>query len=151
MPNGPAQDLPSQDLPSTDSPCTCAALRRAARAVTSRYDDALRPTGLRITQFAILRLLARLGPMPVTRLAAEAELGRSTMGRNLDPLERRGLVRVSVGEADARERQAELTDAGRDAIEAALPFWRAAQDDIAARVEPGSVHALAEALSPRAA
>ena len=115
--------------------------------MTTLYDEALRPTGLRITQFAILRLLARLGPMPVTRLAAEAELGRSTMGRNLDPLERRGLVRFSVGEADGRERHAELTQAGRAAIADALPFWRAAQDAIAERIEPGAVVALADALS----
>lgn len=137
--------------PSDDRPCTCAALRRAARAVTALYDDALRPTGLRITQFAILRLLARFGPMPVTRLAAEAELSRSTMGRNLDPLERRGLVLVSIGEADGRERHAELTEAGRAAIADALPFWRAAQREVAARIEPGSVHALADALDARAA
>ena len=133
-----------------DLPCTCSALRRAARAVTARYDDALRPTGLRITQFAVLRLLARLGPMPVTRLAAEAALVRSTMGRNLDPLERRGLVRVSVGEADGRERRAELTEAGRTAITDALPFWRTAQGEIPPRIAPGAVHALADALDVRA-
>lgn len=141
MRSGPADDLP----------CTCAALRRAARAVTALYDAALRPTGLRITQFAILRLLARLGPMPVTRLAAEAELKRSTMGRNLDPLERRGLVRIMVGAADGRERHAELTEAGRAAIADALPFWRAAQGEVAARIAPGSVHALAHALDVRVA
>ena len=95
-----------------ETPCVCATLRRAARAVTAAYDAALAPSGLRITQFSILCKLARLGPLPVTRLAAEAALDRSTMGRNLNPLERRGLVRIEVGNVDQRERVAYLTAAG---------------------------------------
>ncbi|WP_246692789.1 MULTISPECIES: MarR family winged helix-turn-helix transcriptional regulator [unclassified Methylobacterium] len=133
------------DRPS--EPCTCSALRRATRAVTTIYDEALRPCGLRVTQFAILRLLDRLGPSPVTRLAAEAALERTTMGRNLDPLERRGLVRIEAGEADARARVVSLTDAGRAALAAAIPHWRVAQGRINARIEPAAVAALTEALT----
>jgi DNA-binding MarR family transcriptional regulator len=131
---------------SPNEPCTCAALRRATRAVTAAYDAALRPSGLRVTQFGILRLLDRLGPIPVTRLAAEAALERTTMGRNLDPLQRRGLVRIEAGESDARERVVSLTDPGRAAITAAMPYWHDAQARINARIEPGAVAALAEAL-----
>ncbi|QGY01762.1 winged helix-turn-helix transcriptional regulator [Methylobacterium mesophilicum SR1.6/6] len=138
-------DDPSSAAP--PEPCTCSALRRATRAVTTAYDTALRPVGLRVTQFAILRLLERLGPTPVTRLAAEAALERTTMGRNLDPLERRGLVRIGAGPADARERVVVLTDAGREAIKAAMPYWRDAQARINARVAPGAVRALADALT----
>jgi DNA-binding MarR family transcriptional regulator len=72
--------------------------------------------------------LASLGPLPVTRLAAEAALDRSTMGRNLNPLERRGLVQIEVGNVDQREHVAYLTAAGEAAIEATLPYWRKAQD-----------------------
>ncbi|WP_232629705.1 MarR family winged helix-turn-helix transcriptional regulator [Methylobacterium sp. Leaf118] len=114
-----------------DPPCLCSTLRRATRALTATYDAALRPAGLRVTQFSILRMLERLGPMPVTRLATEAVLDRSTMGRNLDPLERRGFVRLTVNAADQRERVASLTEAGRDALVAAVPLWREAQ----ARIE----------------
>jgi len=99
-----------------EAPCACITLRRAARAVTAVYDASLAPSGLRITQFSILRKLARFGPLPVTRLAAEAALDRSTMGRNLNPLERRGLVRIEVGNVDQRERVAYLTAAGAAAI-----------------------------------
>jgi DNA-binding transcriptional ArsR family regulator len=88
-----------------ETPCACTTLRRAARAVTAAYDTALAPSGLRITKFSILRKLARIGPLPVTRLAAEAALDRSTMGRNLNPLERRGLVRIEVGNRPARARR----------------------------------------------
>src|ERR1700751_4790507 len=119
-----------------DTPCVCATLRRAARAITAAYDAALAPSGLRITQFSILRRLARLGPLPVTRLAAEAALDRSTMGRNLNPLERRGLVRIKVGNSDQRERIAYLTAAGEAAIAAALPHWRKAQKRIAGLAQP---------------
>lgn len=134
------------DAASSES-CTCSVLRRATRAVTTVYDNALKPIGLRVTQFAILRLLQRLGPTSVTRLAAEAALERTTMGRNLDPLERRGLVRIAAGEADARERVVVLTKAGEAAIADAMPHWRAAQAHINARVEPGAIAALAEALA----
>ncbi|MFC6740971.1 MarR family winged helix-turn-helix transcriptional regulator [Methylobacterium tardum] len=134
----------TDDLPV--EPCTCSALRRATRAVTTAYDAALRPSGLRVTQFAILRLLERLGPSPVTRLAAEAALERTTMGRNLDPLERRGLVQIAAGAADARERVVTLTDTGREAIAAAMPYWRDAQARINARIAPGAVVALTDAL-----
>ena len=118
-----------QDAP--DLPCLCTALRRATRSVTAAYDAALRPASLRVTQFALLRTLARTGPVAVTRLAAETDLDRSTMGRNLDPLERRGLVRLSVGTRDQRERVAALTEAGAAAIAAALPHWRAVQARLA--------------------
>lgn len=115
--------------------------------MTAAYDDALRPVDLRVTQFAVLRLLDRHGPMAVTRLAAEAALERSTMGRNLDPLERRGLVSVAVGEADGRVRVARLTDAGSAALAAALPYWMAAQEQVAAHVAPATVADLASRLS----
>lgn len=131
---------------SADAPCACATLRRVTRAVTAAYDAALAPAGLRITQFSVLRTLARLGPLPVTRLAAEAALDRSTMGRNLDPLERRGLVRIEVGEADHRERVAHLTAAGATSIEAALPYWREAQARVAVLVQPAAIGLLAEQL-----
>jgi DNA-binding MarR family transcriptional regulator len=110
------------------------------------YDAALAPSGLRVTQFGVLSTLARLGPLPVTRLAAEVALDRSTMGRNLDPLERRGLVRIKVGAADQRERVAHLTAAGERAIEAARPYWRAAQERIATLVPPTAIRSLADRL-----
>jgi DNA-binding MarR family transcriptional regulator len=81
-------------------------------------------------------------------LAAEIALDRSTMGRNLDPLERRGLVRVEVGDRDQRERVAFLTAAGEAAIAAAVPYWREAQGRISALVAPAAIVQLAERLSP---
>jgi DNA-binding MarR family transcriptional regulator len=129
-----------------ETPCACSTLRRTTRAVTAMYDAALAPLGLRITQLSVLSALARLGPLPVTRLAAEVALDRSTMGRNLDPLERRGLVRIKVGDMDQRERVAHLTAAGKRAIEAAWPYWRAAQERVAALVPLSAIRSLADQL-----
>ncbi len=131
----------------SDSPCACNTLRRATRVLTAAYDKALAPSGLRITQFSVLRTLARRGPLTVSRLAAEAALDRSTMGRNLDPLERRGLVRLEVGDTDQRERVVHLTPDGDAAIEAALPHWRVAQKKIAAVIDYSAIDALADRLS----
>lgn len=131
----------------SDLPCACSTLRRATRAVTAAYDKALEPSGLRITQFSVLRTLARLGPVTVTRLASVTALDRSTMGRNLHPLERQGFVRLEVGATDQRERVAHLTQAGRSAIEVALPYWRMAQKNIELLVEFSEIAALADQLS----
>lgn len=114
--------------------------------VTTAYDETMKPSGLRVTQFSVLRTLARLGPLSVTRLAAEAGLDRSTMGRNLDPLEREGFVRITVGEADHRERVATLTEAGEEAIVQATPFWDAAQREMARRISPSTINMLVRQL-----
>ncbi len=68
------------------------------------------------------------------------------MGRNLDPLERRGLVRIEVGEHDQRERVAHLTADGEAAIETALPYWRAAQAQISSLVQPSALGNLVHQL-----
>lgn len=127
-------------------PCLCSTLRRMTRAVTAHYDEALRVSGLRITQFAILRTLKRVGPVAVTRLAAEVAIDRSTMGRNLDPLERRGLVLLTVSDTDQRARTVHLTKAGEAAIEAALPFWHAAQEEMTVRLPAAALLDLANHL-----
>jgi DNA-binding MarR family transcriptional regulator len=129
-----------------DTPCACNNLRRAARAITAVYDSALAPVGLRNSQFGVLRRLQRRGPLAVTQLAAEFELDRSTMGRNLDPLERRGLISLKIGD-DQRQRVARLTSAGVAAIKSALPRWRAAQARVEATVAPASIDRLADRLA----
>jgi len=113
---------------------------------TLAYDETLKPTGLRVTQLSVLRSLRDLGPQSVTRLAAEAGLDRSTMGRNLDPLERMGLVEIGIGKEDQRERVATLTGAGAEAVAAALPYWDAAQSEIARRISPSTIAMLTRQL-----
>ena len=109
--------------------CACGRLRRAARAVTQLYDDALAPSGLRVTQFSLLRTLARLGPMRITALAGATLIDRTALSRNLDPLVARGLLLIVPGR-DARTREVALTRAGAAAIRAAEPCWKRAQASV---------------------
>ena len=106
--------------------CTCASLRKATRAVTQAYDAALRPAGLKATQFTTLAALARRGDAPLTQLAESLVMDRTTLTRNLKPLVRRDFIRIDPA-ADQRVRTVSLTADGRRVFEAALPGWRQAQ------------------------
>jgi DNA-binding MarR family transcriptional regulator len=101
-------------------------LRRASRTVSNAFDTAMRPAGLRSSQFTVLVALALAPQASVSRLARLLGLERTTMTRNLGPLERRGLVRAVTG-ADRRNRVLQLTPRGRSALARALPAWKAAQ------------------------
>jgi DNA-binding MarR family transcriptional regulator len=107
--------------------CNCLALRQAARHVSRFYDRFMAPAGLRSTQFSILVRLKRNGPMTISRLAAELVMDRTTLGHNLRPLEREGLVAVVEGSADRRSRELRLTAAGAARLRAAAEGWRQAQ------------------------
>jgi DNA-binding MarR family transcriptional regulator len=127
-------------------PCACGRLRRAARALTQLYDDVMAPAGLRVTQFSLLRTLAREGPMRISALAAAALLDRTALSRNLDPLVARGLVAVAPGR-DARTREVVLTRAGEAAIRAATPHWQRAQAAVAERLGAAKLAALIAVLA----
>jgi DNA-binding MarR family transcriptional regulator len=107
--------------------CNCLALRQAARHVTQFYDQFLAPSGLRATQYSILARLQRKGPMTINTLAAELVMDRTTLGRNILPLQRDGLIAVGPGEFDRRSKELRLTSAGAARFRAALKGWRAAQ------------------------
>ena len=115
------------------SPCTCSRLRRATRAVTQLYDDALAPAGLRVTQLSLLRTLQREGTLRIGDLAARNLLDRTALSRNLDPLADRKLVAIVPGR-DARTREVTLTRQGIAAIAAAAPHWERAQREVARHV-----------------
>lgn len=107
-------------------PCACAALRRAARAVTQLYDRELRPAGLRVTQFSLLQALEGLGEAPQGRLGEVLAIDSTTLTRSLRPLIRRGWVVVTRGE-DRRERRLRLSEDGRLYLKAVQPNWHRAQ------------------------
>ena len=108
------------------TPCLCGALRKATRAVTRLYDDALRPSGLRITQFAVLRTLVRRGPMRMRDLSAVLVLEETTLNRSVRLLHERGWIAIRTGR-DRRERMLSITAAGRAVLAEAEPLWAAAQ------------------------
>jgi len=109
-----------------DNSCLCHRTRMASRAVTRLYDDILRPTGLRATQLAVLVAVGNEDATSITELAKFMGMDRSTLTRNLTPLEREGLIRVG-NEGWRRSRIVEITNKGRSRLREALPFWEKAQ------------------------
>ncbi len=107
--------------------CHCLAVRQAARHVTSFYDRLLAPSGLRTTQFSILAKLARKGPMTINALAADMVMDRTTLGRNILPLQRDGLIGVAPAKDDRRRKELHVTRTGEKRFQAALGGWAAAQ------------------------
>lgn len=128
-----------------DVSCLCATARAAARELTRRYDDALRPAGLRTTQVSLLSRLADDGPLPVSRLAARLGLERTSLTRELAVLSGRGLV-ASVTGGDRRARVVALTPAGEDALTAAWPHWERAQAEAQAALGADRVARLRDDL-----
>lgn len=104
--------------------CLCLHVQRAARALARRFDEAFRPLGLTSGQFSLLMSLNRDTPPSMGSVAALLAMDRTTLTANLKPLERRGLVTVSIDEADKRSRRLRLTPSGRALLVAAVPVWR---------------------------
>jgi len=107
--------------------CNCLAVRQAARHITQFYDHFLAPSGLRTTQFSILAKLRRLGSITINALAAEMVMDRTTLGRNILPLERDGLVIVEQGSRDRRSKELRVTEAGEARFRAGMKGWAQAQ------------------------
>ena len=103
--------------------CICLHLQQAARAVARRFDAALRPLGLTNGQFSLMMSLNRPTAASIGDGSGLLAMNRTTLTTNLKPLERRGLVTVSVDDADKRGRRLTLTPAGRALLVAAVPVW----------------------------
>ena len=130
--------------------CLCLHLQRAARAVARRFDAALRPLGLTSGQFSLLMSLNRSEAASIGSVSTLLAMDRTTLTANLKPLERRGLVTVTVDHADKRARRLALTSAGRDLLGAAVPVWRrthAEIDGLLSGSSPDQLRAELRALS----
>jgi DNA-binding MarR family transcriptional regulator len=108
------------------TPCLCNALRQASRGVSRVYDDELRGIGLRTTQYSLLRVLARSGPVRQGDLSKLASLDETTLTRNLRPLVDAGWIAVKSGD-DRREKLLTITKAGTAKLAQAKPAWERAQ------------------------
>ena len=132
--------------------CVCVNLRRLARAATQLYDEALAGSGLKVTQYSLLCAVEREQPVAISALAEELELDRTTMARNLAPLERDGLVVLQAGD-DKRVTLITLTARGTAALSRARPAWERVQARIAARIGQDRVamlRQLAQEMAPLA-
>ncbi len=104
--------------------CLCLHLQRAARSIARRFDAAFRPFDLTNQQFSLLMSLNRPEPATMRSVAILLAMDRTTLTAALKPLERRGLVSVTIDLEDRRGRQLALTPIGRDLLAAAVPVWR---------------------------
>lgn len=113
------------------SPCYCAVLRKAARRVSNFYDARLKASGLKTTQFSLLAQLSRLKTLPPTmnELSEHLVMDRSTLGHNLRPLLRRGLVALQPDAEDGRTRRVILTTKGVTKLTEGKKLWQAAQKE----------------------
>ncbi len=112
--------------------CNLLAVRQAARTITQFYDRYLAAAGLRATQYGILARLKHKGPLSINALAAELVLDRTTLGRNIRPLERDGLIAIKPDPADGRSKVVNLTPVGETQFQRAYESWREAQKDFEA-------------------
>ncbi len=107
-------------------PCMCGNFRRTARALTQLYDQALRPLGLRATQFTILQFLSLAGEVSQGHLGEMLAMDSTTLTRTLEIMARRGWIAERRGE-DRRERWLRLAKAGEAQLHRALPAWEKVQ------------------------
>ena len=126
--------------------CLCLHTQRAARTLARRFDEVLRPLGLKSGQFSLLISLNRPEPPSMGAVAALLAMDRTTLTANLKPLERRGLLIVTADETDRRTRRLQLTDAGRTVLEAAIPIWERTHAAVERELEPHAASRLRSSL-----
>ena len=108
--------------------CVGARMRLINRAITGLYDNALRPLGVKASQFNILVLTGKLGLARPSEVCAILHLDTSTLSRNVDRMRTQGWLEVVPGE-DARTQPFRLTNQGKRLVEQAAPAWRKAQQE----------------------
>jgi len=138
--------MQDQSIKTVATDCTCLNLRKASRVVTQLFDQALQPSGILANQFTLLAALSLAESVSITRLAQELVMDRTTLTRNLKPLERDGLICIEPGQ-DQRVRVVSLTEKGQAALVKALPLWKQAQTKVIEELGQGRWQALLSNLS----
>ena len=129
--------------------CLVLRVRVVNRFLSSIYDDALRPCGLKVSQFTILVVIANHGTVRPVDVGASLQMDNSTLSRNLERMRRQGWIEVCEDDADARAHPVRLTKGGQKALECAMPNWEEAQQRVRSRLgEQGvaALHSLADAV-----
>jgi Transcriptional regulators len=128
------------------SPCSCLNLRRASQSITELYNNYIAPSGLNIGQFSLLRYIRGLQPVNVSDLAEAIRLDRTTLVRNLKPLEEKGFV-SDVSKKGTRNRQLKLTENGGKVLKEAELLWNDAQGFIEQSLGQNDLQLLTELLA----
>ena len=128
------------------STCMCLAVRRAARLVARRYDDALRNLGITSGQFSILVAVSAERPIGISRMADELGMDRTSLTAGLKPLERNGLIAGFVDPEDGRGKHFQLTIKGRALLDEAILLWTKVQSDVKDRAGDTDLEHLRQGL-----
>lgn len=126
--------------------CVCFQAKRGMRAMTKAYDAALRPSGLRSTQFSMLGVVKAFGPLSSAKLGELMVLDKTTLPRSLSVLAREGLIEMRSGE-DKREKLLILTSKGEVAFQRGYVLWKAAQDRVIKRLGKARIESLIADMS----
>lgn len=126
--------------------CNCMNLRRASQAITGIYDDFLKPSGLSLSQFSILKHMKGLGVVSVSELAIKMRLDRTTLVRNLKFIEERGFI-TDISLKGTRNRQLDLTDRGHEVLERGEVLWAEAQCSLEQHLGKDNLNTLTRLLS----
>jgi DNA-binding MarR family transcriptional regulator len=139
-------ELPLSATHQVRDSCLCLHVQRAARALARRFDEVFRPLDLTHGQFSLLMSLNRPEPPTISSVAALLVMDRTTLTAALKPLERRGLVKVSIDKEDKRSRRLTITAAGRGLLTKAFPLWTRAHAEIDGLIPRGGPDELRAAL-----
>jgi DNA-binding MarR family transcriptional regulator len=139
-------ELPLSATHQVRDTCLCLHVQRAARALARRFDEVFRPLDLTHGQFSLLMSINRPEPPNIGSVAALLAMDRTTLTAALKPLERRGLVKVSVDKEDKRSRRLTITAAGRVLLAKAFPLWTRAHAEIDRLIPHGGPGELRTAL-----
>ncbi|WP_334029264.1 MarR family winged helix-turn-helix transcriptional regulator [Alteromonas sp. P256] len=117
--------------------CACWRLKAAARKITRQYDEALKPVGLKATQFSLLSMIMGIEPNSFTRLADEIGMDRTALNRALNIMVKHDWVRISSS-SDTLEKKIRITENGKSKLDEAIPLWRKAQKQFIESTGPES-------------
>jgi DNA-binding MarR family transcriptional regulator len=126
--------------------CLCLHVQRAARALARRFDEALRPLDLTNGQFSLMMSLNRPEPPGMGPVASLLGMDRTTLTAALKPLQRRGLVKLTIDPSDQRGRRARLTRKGETLLAKAVPVWERTSVEVEAVLEDGDSDRLRRSL-----
>jgi DNA-binding MarR family transcriptional regulator len=114
---------------SFSSPCACTTVKKLSRVLGRAYDAALAPSGINVTQLAVIRCISRHDGEPLARVAEELEMDRTSLYRAIAPMERDGWVKLTAG-VDSRSRSAVVTRKGNQVLAKAATGWDQIQEHV---------------------
>ena len=113
--------------------CVCFNLRKSSRLLSQVYNQALKPTGIKVTQFSLMMAVAGNSGITIGKLARPLGMDRTTLSRNARILANKGLIEIGEGE-DRREQILTLTEKGIFLLQEVIPIWEGVQKKLAEKM-----------------